>query len=682
MTTPRADLLALTPTILARLANVGLVKRAEKALAGGDLPTLDLAADGTLAAQFADGHSVHWANGQALDQSRCTCPAPVCRHRVQAALAYRAVHDNPHTEVDSPHLIDDTELAAWSLPQLVRQADALCANGLAIELRGTESGEECPTARLPMATVRFWGGSRLNETRCDCAEQSRCAHILLAVRAWRTLPADQPAPARHTVHLPATREATPPASPEARIAAPAADGQAATDPATAPSAAGSDWPLPAPERALLDRLWRHGLVHGADAFARALADARAAAEAQRAVWIMLLLDDLDAWIAAYHARAGHFQPRAGVRLLGELALRRLAAADGAPASQRHAALGTQTAFDTPLATARLVTLGCRIQRDGEDREAQIIVADLATQTRMTLSERWQVSADATPADEAALRARQRVAPRIGLAQMANGQLVATRARRLANHSLQLFKGRHNANQVLPQNGDWTQLAAPIRYTTLAALRAERVQQPQRALAPRLDHPDFVVLAVRGGQAPLYDPALQVLGAVLHDLADEPEPLLVQRQHRAHVPQALDALAAALADPGLHHVAGVLHWHGGHAVLDPWAVAGSRLCVPDLADGSGVLATTALTDWEQLAADTPHAALHELLDWLSDLLVHGSHQRSGQIAQGAHRLAPLLADAGFHHLAAVAERAPTEPEAALTTLAAELLLHLDAAAREA
>ena len=426
-------------------------------------------------------------------------------------------------------------------------------------------------------------------------------------------------------------------------------------------------------------------MHGADAFSRALADARAAAEAQRAVWVMLLLDDLDAWIAAYHARAGHFQPRTGVHLLGELALRRLAAAERAPASQRHAALGTQTAFDTPLATARLVTLGCRIQRDDEAREAQIIVADLATQTRMTLSERWQVPADATPADEAALRARQRVAPRIGLAQMANGQLVATRARRLANHSLQLFKGRHNANQVLPQNGDWTQLAAPIRYTTLAALRAERAQQPQRALAPRLDHPDFVVLAVRGGQPPLYDPALQVLGAVLHDLADEPEPLLVQRQHRAHVPQALDALAAALADPDLHHVAGVLHWHGGHAVLDPWAVAGSRLCVPDLADGSGVLAMTALTDWEQPAIDTTHAALYELLDWLSDLLVHGSHQRGGQIAQGARRLAPHLADAGFHHLAAttiaLAERATNEPEAALTPLAAELLLHLDAAGRE-
>ena len=43
-------------------------------------------------------------------------------------------------------------------------------------------------------------------------------------------------------------------------------------------------------------------MHGADAFARALADARAAAEAQRAVWIMLLLDDLDAWIASQKVR--------------------------------------------------------------------------------------------------------------------------------------------------------------------------------------------------------------------------------------------------------------------------------------------------------------------------------------------------------------------------------------------
>ena len=92
----RPDLLALSPEALVRLANVGLVKRAQKEAASGVLPSLVEEPDGTVVAAARDGATTRLARGVALQQTTCTCGSTqVCRHRIAAVLAYQHQHPLP-----------------------------------------------------------------------------------------------------------------------------------------------------------------------------------------------------------------------------------------------------------------------------------------------------------------------------------------------------------------------------------------------------------------------------------------------------------------------------------------------------------------------------------------------------------------------------------------------------------
>ena len=87
----RADLIALTPEAVAALANVGLVKRAQKEIEQGKGPALVEEADGTVVGTFDDGVVAKLPPGKLLRDCQCSCPATgVCRHRVAVALAYKS----------------------------------------------------------------------------------------------------------------------------------------------------------------------------------------------------------------------------------------------------------------------------------------------------------------------------------------------------------------------------------------------------------------------------------------------------------------------------------------------------------------------------------------------------------------------------------------------------------------
>ena len=89
----RADLLALTSEALARLANVGLVKRAHKDVGAGLVTSLIVESDGTVLATSQDGATTRLPPGTTLAASPCTCGATtVCRHRLAAVPAYQAQH--------------------------------------------------------------------------------------------------------------------------------------------------------------------------------------------------------------------------------------------------------------------------------------------------------------------------------------------------------------------------------------------------------------------------------------------------------------------------------------------------------------------------------------------------------------------------------------------------------------
>ncbi|WP_342145545.1 SWIM zinc finger family protein, partial [Methylobacterium fujisawaense] len=186
----RPDLRALTDDGLVQLANAGLVKRALREVAAGQGPTLAEAEDGTVEARFADGTVTRLGPGRPPGEASCTCPASgMCRHRVALVVAYRAaaVADGPAQPAApaavawDPGSLDGAAFEAGLGGAAAAELRRLLAGGITV---GLERGA-VPAARLPTATVRFLVPDAVGYARCDCAAGGGCAHVALAIRAFR-----------------------------------------------------------------------------------------------------------------------------------------------------------------------------------------------------------------------------------------------------------------------------------------------------------------------------------------------------------------------------------------------------------------------------------------------------------------------------------------------------------------
>jgi hypothetical protein len=612
----REDLLHLSPEALSHAANAGIVKRAMRELAGGYRPRLSVDAQGALEASFDDGVVCHWALGATIQNARCSCGASgVCRHRVIAALAYREEAEagvQQPAEAAAVSSASDEVLARVVPAVLLSQAEALRDAGMSVELRRRASGEPCETARLPAATVRYWGGAAIEAARCDCLRASACEHVALGVWAFRAGEQQDAAAAQLTVRL-------------------GAQGQRhAVD--------------RAPFEQLVEALLRHGVVQGNAASMQSLSSARIAAA--DAAWLGLLIADLETWSDAYARRSALYEAAQGVDLLAELSLR---LAGGGLPGNASAVLGAGQAGETALDRLRLMCLGARTRRDGEARRTTLVMADVDTGTRLVLAHDWQVP-EARAADEPAIRAAERLAPGVRLEALAQGQLLAQQAARRADGSVRLARARSSQNSVLPQSADWAQLNSPVRFDSVAALRAEQRAHPVAALQPRHAARRFVVFSPAEVEEPSYDAHAQSVVAVLRD--EQGEPLLVRRSHERHAAQALDALAAAATGRHgpLRHVAGVLSWDHGLPVLEPWALGCEGLViVPDFAAAAGALAALPLGQTQSESADGCALQLEALRQHLGSLLHHGlSRLPRGWISESA-ALARRLDDAGLRTL---------------------------------
>lgn len=583
----RTDLLLLSPEALAQAANLGLVKRAVRELESGARPSLALDEAGTLTATFADGIVTVWEAEKPIQHTRCSCGAAgVCRHRVMAALAYRAEAEQAPPPLASPAGVDDATLARLIPARALRLAENLKAGGLEAEVRHPSGGEPCPTARLPMATVRFWGGAAIEAARCDCVAAACCEHVALAVWAFRET------------------ERTAPEAPLARVRL--------AGEAMAETVAGFDT---APFHGLVDSLLRHGVRQGLAPHREALANALEAAERTGAVWLSLLLGELEAWVAAYAARSARYDRAEGARLLAELALR--LAAGGQP-DRAKSALGLGEPAETELDRLRLVSLGARVDRDGDLRRTRLVLADGDTGTRFVLAHQWQVPEGT--GDEAGPLAAQRLAPGVKLVALAGGQLLSRQAKRRADGSLTLAKARAAQNSLLPQAADWSALGRPLCFESVAALRGEREAHPIPQILPRQAAGRFAALRVAGVESLFYDPHRQALIAVARDA--DGEAVILRREHAGHVRHALDAMAGALAGRfgELTHVVGEVSWRRGSAWIEPWAFACGRVVVPDLEPPRGALAGVPAGT----AGEPEHGGLEGLLGELESELAHLFH----------------------------------------------------------
>jgi hypothetical protein len=622
----RDDLAHLTPEALAQLTNAGLVKRALRELAGGYRPQTALDDAHTLTAHFPDGIECHWPSGATIQNARCSCGAAVvCRHRLIAVLAWRegAAADSltapaPMRDMAS---VGDDDIVRLVPAALLRAAERTRAEGLVIDIRRRSSAEPCDTARLPSATVRFWAGGAIEAARCDCVATSACEHVALGVWAFRA------AQERHA-------------------------GDAVVSVRLGPPGRGHALDVQ-PFQRLVQALLAHGVLQGNSPLAQALTAARAAAA--DAAWLSLLVADLELWAEAYAQRSALYEASDGVDLIAELGLR-LAA--GPLPGNAGAVLGIGQAAETALDRLRLMTLGARTRRDGERRLTTLLMADADTGTRLVLRHEWQVP-EKRENEEAKLRAAERVAPGVLLDAMAQGQLLAQQAARRADGSIRLARARSSQNSVLPQSGDWAQLAAPLRFASVAALRAEALAHPHAAVQPRHAARRHVVFSPHRIDEVRYDANEQCLIAALVDEAGQT--LLLQRTHERHTPHALDAIAAALdgrCGPP-RHVAGTLTWADGVPQLEPWALACDQLIVPDFAAHSGALAKVPLGRVPDLPTDACSRALHRLRSHLATALHHGLRRLPARWAHDGEELANSLAADGLQELSRLLRAMQTE-----------------------
>lgn len=638
----RSDLARLTPEALAQLANLGLVKRAQKELAAGYVPRIEIEADGLLRAEFPDQVHTEFAPGAGLKEARCSCGAALCRHRIAVVLQHASAateampetRDAPPPPVDF-RTLDAAQVQARTAASLWPRVERELRQGIRIELEQCLASDRrswIHTARLPQATVRFYAGTDLGFVRCDCSAQTRCDHIALAALALAQ--AGPLGDARQTLELGGEPQAT-------RIELPIAA-----------------------VRELLRCLLVEGLSEGAAEHARtaaALSQALAASRSLGATWLSLCLEAIEHWLDAYRMRSARFGLEHGLGLLAELWLRlRAAGTVGSTPSTRHV-LGIGEAMETPLDRLSLLSLGLRIQSDGPERRASLAVVDTDTQTLLCLHKAWQRPVDSAHS-ELALLDQQRIGGSLRLARLAQGALVTTSARRRANGELKLGQSFAGKASVTAQSGDWSGLRAPLRIDSQADYLRHQTLSPPTELTARTALPGFHVLRVAKVAALGFDPSQQCLEAHLIDPSGAL--WIARRDYTAATPGALDAIARVLlraqAESSPICLAGpVLRWSQG-LVIEPWALSGNGLTVPDACAPDGSLAAVELVNLRTGTEDAVRAGLATLEQLLCSLLAEGLQSRS--LCERAGALAGRAAQLGL-----TSEDPATSPTALLQQL---------------
>ncbi len=539
----RPDLLALTADGLAQLGNVGLVRRAQRELDAGAGPVLDDEdATGAIVARFPEGTVTRLAAGKPPDAAACTCPASgMCRHRVALVLAYQRRAAAAAGSAPGP-----VEAQPWDPGTLDAGAfEAALPAGAKAELqrllaaRPTVRVERgpVPAARLPMATVRFLAPNSLALARCDCVAGTNCAHVALALRAFR---AAEPGTDEVTLGGPATPVAVD-------------DLSGAVD-------------------AVLRRLLEVGVVAGPSAHAPGIERARRAAAALGSVQVLLALAELGEQVGAYEARSARYDERTALALAAEL-FARCRVAGGV-------ALGTGEPMETAMGKTRLVSLGGRVVAEDGGVKVRVAFADTDTGAAM-LAERWF----APPAPGRLFRveavAGRMLAPGIPVAGAAHGQVLSSVVRRRADGLLAFGAGGQGRTTVMPRPAVGA-FGPPLRASGLDTVLAAFASRPVSLLRPRNRVGDLHVFAVDAVLGQAWEPGAQVWQAAVQ-LSAGGGVLVLRRTYDAGAPDAIDVLAAAAAERfgPVQQVSGTVRAEGDQVVCDPWSLGANRFVVPDL-----------------------------------------------------------------------------------------------------
>jgi len=648
----RTDLLELTPAALTALANAGFVKRAQKDVAAGLLPQLEHTANGTIVARFADGTTTHLPPGCTLADAECTCPASgMCRHRVMLVLAYQ--HQQQATQTLqaedtpwNPAHFDDAQLAACLSPGVLAQAAQMAATGPMIGLTPWRSASQPPTARLPMCTVQFFSRTSLAHARCDCKANGGCAHMALAVWAFRQAPAL--AEDALEVMLPLS-----PIDGTSRSTARLLERAAAQ---TARSQL----------EALLLALWLDGSSQPLLALSARLAALRTQVQALDWNWVDDALDELGLLLHAQHARSSRFDAGRLLAVVAELWARLHAAAhvdklppDATPPRYAQHIVGIGVAGEVALEHLRLVSLGAMVWADEDNEGIDIVLADPDSQSVTLLERNWPRALNSTP-DTAPTFARRRIA-NTPVQQFAAAQIVTKTAIRRANGRIDIKSSHTRQTSVLPLSPTaWDELQAPLCQSSVRALQAQwHSRLPDFVLPRQAAGGSQGALHILAGSAqqPLqpqacqWNAATQTLHATLQTHDTQDLPLHIALPHRNTAPAAVDALARVWQGQwgALHAVAGITWLAGGQMHMQPLAVLTAQRAIALQLEAAAPQAL-------QLAPDNAsghHSPLiQETYTLLTQWLRQGLRHQGGHLAARIQSHSKRLQQAGLPRCASL------------------------------
>jgi len=576
----RNDLAALSPEALASLSSRGLLKRAQRMVETGLGPTKIEEAEDVVTARFADGTTTALAPDQTLAQARCSCGAVfACRHGLAVVLAYQKREGGGATEEAvrwDPGTVDEKEVRKLIGSLGRARANRLMRGGIVVKC----DYEPHPTARLPTCTLQFLVPNDLTHARCDCELGTACEHLLIAVRAFKQAGGVEDA----TVELAATGEVD----------------LEATDEAT---------------ELAHEVIWQ-GMSNAPEALDARFERVRQKLDADGQVWPISLVGELEEALGWYRSRSARYRP-ALAEAAAELEARcRAARGDALPVGM---VLGTAEAAETRLAELRLMSLGARVRSEGSTAITQVFLVD--ADTGNVLVYRFEVTAKArrnqkTPpsAPTAAQLATREVVKGVRLVDLAGGQLLTQTAARRPSRELVLTKA--TGTQVVREPGDWSTLGPPIVIETIAELAERARKRPPVLLRPRVLAEDVHVLKVQEAQGVRWSPGEQALVGTL--VLASGESVHLERRHRAAAPNAISALAAALADEP-QWVSGEVRFTEAGMLVSPTAVrTAERLVVPDLEVEADV----------ELALGGAHAPATPLGATIDDA--------AGALDEGAHR----------------------------------------------
>jgi len=674
----RADLLELTPEALTALANAGFVKRAQKDVAAGLLPKLETGADGVVQAQFDDGVRTSLPPGRTLRDAQCSCPASgMCRHRVMLVLAYQAqaasakadapaAPEEASTEPEgawSPAQFDDAALATSLAPSVLEQANKLAAARPVVGVQAWRSASAPPTARLPMCSVRFFSRSSLVHARCDCKQGSGCAHVVIAVWAFRQAGSLAPGSAEVMVEVQPSASAGADATDTAPQTAGAMQGEAALA-------------LRAQIDALLLSLWLDGSSQPLMALAARFEAVRSQARELGWNWIDDALDELWQLLQAQQTRSSRFEPLRLVRVLTELWARLQAAAHAGRPQQAGSArpalpasqiLGIGVKGEVALDHLRLVSLGAELWSDETAEGANILFADPDTQNVTVLERQWSREADAAAGGAAPNLLNRRVAG-FPLRQLASGQGITKTATRRANGLVDITAGARQTGVLPLSPKSWDDLVVPLRQDSVAGLVAHLREAQPDFVRPR----QAASGASAGASGQLHvvafermetvschwDAAAQVLHARLGQATPEDEAatedgastddacLHLALPHRSVAPGAIDALARTLAGEhgALRAVAGTVHLQGDRAVMQPLSLLTAQRAVVLQVEAAAPQPLGLQSDAEEAPALTALAG--DTLELLALWLRQGLRHQGGGALSRAQAQVQRLKQAGL------------------------------------